>query len=110
MKPTVWKTALAAVGALALLCVGLWWGGHPSDMPSFLRSAFVSNPHDVVIDEALSDIQRDFFKPVGRTGLIDGAIQGAVASLHDPYARYQTPHEYNDFNNPPAYPFAGVGI
>ena len=110
MKPTVWKKALGVAGVLAVLCVGLWWGGHPADMPSFLRSAFVSNPHDVVIDEALSDIQRDFFRPIGRRGLINGAIKGAVASLGDPYAAYQTPKVYNDFNNPPAHPFAGVGI
>ena len=110
MKPTVWKKALAVLGGLALLCIGLWWGGHPSDMPSFLRSAFVSNPHDVVIDEALSDIQGDFFRRVGRGGLINGAIRGAVASLGDPYAQYQTPNDYSAFNNPPAHPFAGVGL
>jgi carboxyl-terminal processing protease len=110
MKPTAWKKALALLGGLALLCIGLWWGGHPGDMPSFLRSAFVSNPRDVAIDEALSDIQRDFFRPLGRTGLIDGAIRGAVASLADPYAQYQTPKDYNNFTNPPAHPFAGVGI
>jgi carboxyl-terminal processing protease len=110
MNATLTKKALAAVAALAVLCLGLWWGGHPGDLPSFLRSAFVADSHDVVISQALSDIQDDFFRPVGRTGLINGALAGAVASLGDPYATYQTPHEYNDFNNPPAHPFAGVGI
>jgi len=104
------KWVLGVLGALALLCFGLWWGGHPGDMPSFLRSAFVSNPHDVVIDEALSDIQQDYFRPVGRGGLIDGAIAGAVASLNDPYATYDTPTQYSNFNSPPSHPFAGVGI
>jgi len=110
MRAMLTKRALAVLVPLALLCLGLWWGGHPSDMPSFLRSAFVANAHDVVIDEALSDIQSDYFHPVGRSGLVNGAIAGAVASLADPYAEYQTPHEYNDFNNPPSHPFAGVGI
>ena len=67
--------------------LGIWWGGHPSDLPGFLRSAFVANPHDTIISEALSDIQQNDFRPVGRTGLINGAIAGAVASLGDPYAR-----------------------
>jgi carboxyl-terminal processing protease len=110
MNATVTKKALAVLGVLAVLCVGLWWGGHPGDMPSFLRSAFVANPHDVVVDEALSDIQNDYFRPVGRGGLLNGAIAGAVASLGDPYAEYETPQEYDDFNNPPSRPFAGVGI
>src|SRR5579872_3751169 len=110
MNPTTTKRALGVLAALAVLCFGLWWGGHPSALPSFLRSAFVANPHDVVIGEALSDIQRDYYRPVGEAGLINGAIAGAVASLGDPYAQYQTPHDYNRFTSPPSHPFAGVGI
>jgi carboxyl-terminal processing protease len=110
MKSTLTKRALAVVAALVVLCFGLWWGGHPGDMPSFLRGAFVANSRDVVISEALSNIQDDYYRPVGRSGLINGALAGAVASLGDPYATYETPYEYNDFNNPPAHPFAGVGI
>ncbi len=110
MNANITKRVLIALAALAVLCVGLWWGGHPSDMPSFLRSAFVANPHDVIIDEALSDIQHDYFRPVGRNGLINAAIEGAVASLGDPYAQYQTPQALNSFNNPAPQHFSGVGI
>ena len=110
MNAKITRRAIVALAALAVLCVGLWWGGHPSDLPTFLRSAFVANSHDVVINEALSDIQRNYFRPVGRNGLINGAIGGAVASLNDPYAQYQSPQQYNNFNNPPSHPFAGVGI
>jgi carboxyl-terminal processing protease len=110
MNATLTKRAIAVLAALVVLCLGLWWGGHPGDLPSFLRSAFVANSHDVVISQALSDIQDDYFRPVGRSGLINGALAGAVASLGDPYASYQTPHEYTDFNSPPAHPFAGIGI
>jgi carboxyl-terminal processing protease len=59
---------------------------------------------------AVSDRLLDFFLPVGRGGLITGAIGGAVASLKDPYAEYETPGAYGAFNNPPSHPFAGVGI
>ena len=104
------KRTLAALGALAVLCLGIWWGGHPSDLPSFLRDAFVSNPHDVVIAEALNDIQHDYYHPIARTGLVDGALVGAVASLNDPFATYDTPGEYHVFNNPRPQQFSGVGI
>ena len=104
------KRTLAALGALAVLCLGIWWGGHPTDLPSFLRDAFVSNPHDVVIAEALNDIQHDYYHPIARTGLVDGALVGAVASLNDPYATYDTPGEYHAFNNPQPQQFSGVGI
>ena len=87
------------------------WGGHPADLPPFLRSAFVANPHDTVDRQALSDIQHDYFHAVGREQARSTArSSGAVASLEDPYADYQTPAEFHSFSNPPAQPFAGVGI
>ena len=104
------KSTIKLLGVLVVLAVGIWWGGHPGDLPGFLRSAFVSNPHDTVISEALSDIQHDYFHPVSRTGLINGSIAGAVASLGDPYATYDTPSEFSAFNNPKPDRFSGVGI
>lgn len=110
MRAGAVKTTLTGLGTAAVLCLGIWWGGHPANLPSFLRNAFVANPHDVVIQEALSDIQNDWYRATGRGGLIDGAIAGAVASLNDPYAQYQTPAQFNSFNNPSPQQFSGVGI
>jgi len=104
------RSTVKPLAVVLVLCFGIWWGGHPSQMPAFLRSIFVANPHDAVISEALSDIQHDYFHPVSRTGLINGSISGAVASLEDPYAVYQTPSAFNAFNNPKPQSFAGVGI
>jgi len=104
------SAAAKALGVLLVLCAGIWWGGHPGELPGFLRSAFVANPHDTVISEALSDIQHDFFRPIGRGGLISGSIAGAVASLHDPYAAYDTPQAFNAFNNPAPERFGGIGV
>jgi len=110
MRAGALKTTLIGLGTAAVLCLGIWWGGHPTDLPSFLRNAFVANPHDVVIEEALSDIQDDWYRTTGRGGLINGAIAGAVASLNDPYAQYETPAQFNSFNNPSPQQFSGVGI
>ena len=65
MKAT---STIKALGVLVVLCLGIWWGGHPGDLPGFLRSAFVANPHDAVISEALSDIQHDYYHPVAAPG------------------------------------------
>src|SRR5579863_2920291 len=102
--------AAMLVAVLIVLVVGIWWGGHPNDLPGFLRGAFVANPHDTIISEALSDIQQNDFRRVGRGGLINGAITGAVASLGDPYATYETPAEFNSFNHPTSQHFSGIGI
>jgi carboxyl-terminal processing protease len=104
------RSTVKPLAVLLVLCFGIWWGGHPSQMPSFMRSIFVANPHDTVISETLSDIQQDYFHPISRTGLINGSIAGAVASLDDPYAIYQTPSAFNAFNNPKPQSFAGIGI
>jgi carboxyl-terminal processing protease len=104
------KSTLKLLGVLAVLVVGIWWGGHPADLPGFLRSGFVANPHDAVISEALSDIQHDYFHPLSRNGLINGSIAGAVASLHDPYAAYDSPAQFSAFNNPKPDRFSGVGV
>jgi len=61
-----------------------------------------------VISEALSDIQHDYFHPLSRNGLINGSIAGAVASLHDPYAAYDSPAQFSAFNNPKPDRFSGV--
>jgi carboxyl-terminal processing protease len=102
--------AINTLGVLVVLALGIWLGGHPSDLPGFLRSAFVANSQDRVIDEALSDIQHDYYHPVSRGGLIDGSIAGAVATLKDPYAGYDTAAAYSAFNHPKPDHFSGVGI
>jgi carboxyl-terminal processing protease len=110
MNKTSTTKALGVLVVLVVLCLGIWWGGHPSALPAFLRSAFVANAHDTVISEALSDIQHDYYHPLARGPLIDGSIAGAVATLNDPYAGYETPAVYNAFNNPKPDRFSGVGI
>lgn len=103
-------SAAKVLGVIAVLCIGIWLGGHPSDLPGFARDALVANAQDSVIGEALSDIQHDYYHPVARSGLIDGAIAGAVSTLADPYAGYETAKEYSAFNNPQPNRFSGVGI
>jgi carboxyl-terminal processing protease len=104
------SSMVKVLAALAVLCAGIWWGGHPAQMPGFLRSVFVANSGDTVLSEALSDIQHDYFHPVSRTGLINGSLAGAVASLRDPYATYDTPAVFHSFNNPTPQRVSGVGI
>jgi carboxyl-terminal processing protease len=104
------RSTVAPLAVVLVLCFGLWWGGHPAQLPGFLRSVFVANPHDTVVSETLSDIQHDYFRPISRQGLINGSIYGAIASLGDPYANYETPSQYSAFNHPTPQSFSGVGI
>jgi len=103
------QISIAAVTAVLLLFLGIWWGGHPGDLPAPLRDALVSNPHGSTVDQALADVQAQYYRRLGAARLENAAITGAVATLDDPYATYQTPAEYRQFGKAPA-PVSGVGV
>jgi carboxyl-terminal processing protease len=100
--------AVLVVLLLALLAAGLWWGGHPEDLPGFLQRVFVANRDTRVVDEALARIHHDYYRPVGEAQLADASIAGAVASLGDRFSHYLTPSELSEFERPGS--FSGIGV
>ena len=48
--------AVLAVALPVLLVLGVWLGGHPEDLPSFARRAFVADHETRVVDEAIRRI------------------------------------------------------
>ncbi|HYM53788.1 MAG TPA: hypothetical protein VES97_00385, partial [Solirubrobacteraceae bacterium] len=100
-------TAALAVLLPILLVAGLWLGGHPEDLPSFLRSALVADHQTRVLDEAIERIAGDYYRPIPAGRLSDASIAGAVASLHDRFSHYLTPAEFREFDVPPH--FTGIG-
>jgi carboxyl-terminal processing protease len=100
--------ALLALALPVLLVLGIWLGGHPEDLPSFARSAFVADHATRVVDEAINRIASDYYRPVPKGRLADASVAGAVASLDDRFSHYLTPKEYREFNQPPS--FTGIGV
>jgi carboxyl-terminal processing protease len=101
-------TLAFVVVALALLALGLWLGGHPEDLPGFLRSAFISSPKTAAVDEAIQRIAEDYYRPIPTSKLDNASISGVVASLGDRFSHYLTPSEYHEFTAPPH--FTGIGV
>jgi carboxyl-terminal processing protease len=91
-----------------LLVVGVWWGGHPEDLPAFARSSLVAHADTRVVDEAIERISSDYYRPVGSSSLANASVAGAVASLHDRFSHYLSPKEFHDFDEPPS--FTGIGV
>jgi len=91
-----------------LLVAGLWLGGHPDDLPGFLRSAFVADQQTRVVDEAIQRIAHDYYRPISARQLSNASISGVVASLDDRFSHYLTPSEYREFDVPPH--FTGIGV
>jgi carboxyl-terminal processing protease len=91
-----------------VLVAGVWWGGHPEDLPSFARSSLVAHADTRVVDEAIERIASDYYRPVGTGSLTNASVAGAVASLHDRFSHYLSPKEFHDFDEPPS--FTGIGV
>ena len=56
--------AVLAIALPVLLVLGVWLGGHPEDLPEFARSTFVSDHDTRVVDEAISRISNDYYRPI----------------------------------------------
>jgi carboxyl-terminal processing protease len=91
-----------------LLVLGLYLGGHPEDLPGFLRSAFVSSSQTQVVDEAIQRIADDYYRPIPASKLDDSSITGLVESLDDRFSHYLSPSEFREFAAPPH--FTGIGV
>lgn len=91
-----------------VLVVGIWWGGHPEDLPGFLRSGLVAHAETRVVDEAIERISEDYYRPVSTSSLASASVAGAVASLHDRFSHYLSPQESHEFDTRPS--FTGIGV
>jgi carboxyl-terminal processing protease len=100
--------AVLAVMLPILLVSGIWLGGHPEDLPAFVRSTFEVNHQTLVVDEAIARIASDYYRPIGKSQLANASIAGAVASLGDRFSHYLNPKEFHEFDSPPS--FTGIGV
>jgi carboxyl-terminal processing protease len=102
---------LAALAGLVILFVGVWFGGHPSWLPSPIRSAFVSrSSNDKLIDQVLGLLSKDYYRKIDRSQLVNKGLAAAVASLDDPYSHYFDPTDYQSFQNQDNPHLSGIGI
>ncbi len=60
-----------------LLVVGVWWGGHPEDLPGFARSSLVAHADTRVVDEAIERIAERLL-PAGAGELAGERVGGGA--------------------------------
>lgn len=108
------RGAVAFATALVVtLLAGLWLGGHPSQLPGFLRDAFVAEPGGLSA-EAAEQIERLYFRPVGEQELSNASLQGMVRELRrrndDRFTEYFSPESLAAFNEQIEGRFSGIGL
>jgi carboxyl-terminal processing protease len=115
MSKTSLRKLRLAVGVVLLIAVGLWFGGHPSWLPSPLRRVFVSqSANQKLTNQVMGLIGEDYFRKRDITTLENTATQegleAAVASLNDPYSHYYPPALYQSFQNALTPQVVGIGV
>jgi carboxyl-terminal processing protease len=104
--------------ALAFLA-GVYLGGHYyrlspliGVLPDSVRSALFPGGNLIELATEVEGIlQENFYQPVERSDLENGAIEGLVNSLADPYSAYMDPEDYQDYvEHHEQGSYVGVGV
>lgn len=61
------------------------------------------------INSVYQTIKQNYYKPVSSTKLINGAINGMIASLDDPFSEYLPKEDATDLNTTISGSFGGIG-
>ena len=101
---------ILAVLVPALLVAGVWLGGHPELLPGPVRDALVEDGDAQVYQEALGIIERDYYRGVDESELLDKSLGAAVKSLDDRFSAYFSPKDYSAFQEVTQGEFEGVGM
>jgi carboxyl-terminal processing protease len=108
-----WGIAALVVALVAVLCAGIWLGGHPAKLPEFLRNRFVDDSAGLNL-EATELIEDNYYRPVGSSELTNGSLQGMVRELRlrhkDRFSDYFSPESLARFNDEIAGRFSGIGL
>jgi carboxyl-terminal processing protease len=107
-------TAALVAALIAVLCAGLWLGGHPARLPEPLRDLFVDDTV-ALSGEAADLIQNHYYRSVPGSELENGSVRGMVDALRrehraDRFSRYFDPHEAQILDEETEGRFSGVGL
>jgi carboxyl-terminal processing protease len=115
MPKTSLRKPRRVLSVVLLIAIGLWFGGHPSWLPSPLRTVFVSqSSNQQLSDQVMGLIGKDYFRKPNVQTLENTATQqgleAAVSSLDDPYSHYYPPSLYQSFENALTPQVSGIGV
>ncbi|HVE67945.1 MAG TPA: S41 family peptidase [Solirubrobacteraceae bacterium] len=109
-RPTLQRLLAGLIVLVPLLFVlGLWLGGHPGSLPAPVRDVFVEEKVRT-LDDALTIIEDNYYRPVKRSQLVDDSLAGAVSRLNDRFSTYLSPREFERFQLSSHGAFSGVGM
>jgi carboxyl-terminal processing protease len=107
------RIAALVLALVAVLCAGLWLGGHPSKLPEPLRDTFVGANSGLNV-EATEAIEENYYRDVAPEQLTNSSLQGMVRGLRqrydDRFSEYFSPEVLAHFNEQLSGRFSGIGL
>src|SRR5215210_3229610 len=91
------STALLGLLIPLMLVGGIWLGGHPDNLPGFVRGPLVGDSEGRTYQEALDVIEGNYYRRVNPHALVNTGLRAAVDSLHDRFSHYFDPRAYQAF-------------
>ena len=112
------RRAFLALGVVvATLFLGIWIGGHPSDLPGPIHDALIETelgPAESASDQAVGVIERKYFRQTDPDEITDSSIRGMVQRLRkqydDRFFHYFDADQLKQFNESIDGSFSGVGM
>jgi len=116
--PRFFRVFFIAMALSVAFLSGIYFGGHYYRLslllhvlPEPVRNAFFPGDNTLQLEREIQGIlEEGFYKPVDAATLENGAMDGLVKSLEDPYTAYFTPEEFRLFNDHSNGQFTGIGV
>jgi len=110
---SVGRISALAVATAVILGAGIWLGGHPAQLPEFLRDRFVDDSAGLTA-EATELIEDNYYRRVGTDELTNASLRGMVRELRrrhdDRFSDYFSPEALARFNEAISGRFSGIGL
>jgi len=116
--PRFFRVFFIALAISVAFLAGIYFGGHYyrllpvfNLLPESVRNAFFPGDSTLQLEREVEGIlEEGFYKPVDPATLENGAMEGMVNSLQDPYTAYFSPEDYQLFNAHSSGQFTGIGV
>ena len=106
------RITAALCGLVLLAGVGLvgYTFGTQAETPSAAEPAASSEGQLDFLEEIVRALDEDAVRAPDDEKLVDGAVEGLLKALNDPYARYYDPSAFDDLNAMLDGGFSGIGV
>ena len=112
------KLTLFIVGGLVVAFLLIWGGVLLGLSPAFrdtlgnlLPSGVISDVEDYRLQQEIIDkLESNYYEPIDEETLQEGAIDGMVGSLDDPYTVYMDPEQWASYQKLIRSSYSGVGM